>query len=137
MPSPDTIPGSAAEWLARARGDLALAKAPLPPGAFLDDLCFHAQQAAEKAIKAVYRHYAWPFRYSHDIDDILTGLEQHGVAIPPEIREAVVLTDYAAAGRYPGREEPVTPEEHAAAIALAARVVAWAAALLAAPASSA
>lgn len=34
-------------------------------------------------------------------------------------------------------EEPVTPGEHANAVAFAARVVAWAAALLAAPASSA
>lgn len=43
---------SAHRWLARAKGDLALASAPLPPGAFYEDLCFHAQQAAEKAIKA-------------------------------------------------------------------------------------
>lgn len=85
MPSPDAIPGSAQEWMARARGDLALAKAPLPDGAFLDDLCFHAQQAAEKAVKAVYRHHGWPFRYVHDIEDVLTGLKQHGVVIPPGI----------------------------------------------------
>jgi len=49
------IPGSPSDWLRRARSDLALAKAPLPSGALYEDLCFHAQQAAEKAIKAVYR----------------------------------------------------------------------------------
>ena len=47
-------PGSPQEWLARAKGDLALAGAPLPPGAFYEDLCFHAQQAAEEALKATY-----------------------------------------------------------------------------------
>jgi HEPN domain-containing protein len=131
MPSPDVIPGTACEWLARARGDLALARVPLPDGAFLDDLCFHAQQAAEKAIKAVYRDRGWPFRYVHDIEAVLTGLKQRGVAIPPEIEESVILTGYATTGRYPSREEPVTPEEHATAIALAGRVVVRATAITA------
>ncbi len=40
-------PGSAEDWLMRAEGDLALARAPLPEGAFYEDLCFDAQQAAE------------------------------------------------------------------------------------------
>jgi hypothetical protein len=43
----------------RAKGDLALARAPLPEGGFYEDLCFHAQQAAEKALKSVYLHFAW------------------------------------------------------------------------------
>ena len=49
-------PGTPKDWLARAQGDLALAQISLPEGAYYEDLCFHAQQAAEKAIKAVYRH---------------------------------------------------------------------------------
>jgi len=61
MPCHKDIPGSAADWLARAKSDLAIAKAPLPQGAIYEDLCFHAQQAAEKALKAVYQHHGWPF----------------------------------------------------------------------------
>jgi hypothetical protein len=53
MPQDRPVPGSSADWLARAKGDLAIAKAPLPEGAFHEDLCFHAQQAAEKAMKPV------------------------------------------------------------------------------------
>ena len=34
------VPGSAADWLSRARGDLAIARTPLPEGAFYEDLCF-------------------------------------------------------------------------------------------------
>ncbi len=56
MPQDRPVPGSAEDWLARAEGDLALARVPLPEGAFYEDLCFHAQQAAEKALKAVYQH---------------------------------------------------------------------------------
>ena len=65
MPQDRPIPGSAQDWLVRAKGDLALARTPLPEGAFYEDLCFHAQQAAEKALKAVYRHRGWSFRYTH------------------------------------------------------------------------
>jgi len=63
VPENRSAPGSPQEWLARAKGDLALASAPLPPGGFYEDLCFHAQQAAEKALKAIYQHHSWTFRY--------------------------------------------------------------------------
>jgi HEPN domain-containing protein len=57
MPQDRPVPGSAEDWLTRAEGDLALARAPLPEGAFHEDLCFHAQQAAEKSLKAVKSFY--------------------------------------------------------------------------------
>lgn len=60
-------PGSAEDWLRRARGDLAIAKISLPEGASYEDLCFRAQQAAEKALKAVYVGKGWTFRYTHDL----------------------------------------------------------------------
>jgi HEPN domain-containing protein len=45
-------PDDPREWLNRARSNLARAGDPVP-GVYLEDLCFDAQQAAEKAIKAV------------------------------------------------------------------------------------
>ena len=45
-------PDDPREWLNRARSNLVRAKNQIP-GAYLEDLCFDAQQAAEKAIKAV------------------------------------------------------------------------------------
>lgn len=56
MPRHKDTPGSAADWLKRAKGDLAIAMVPLPPGAFYEDLCFHAQQTAEKALKPKHRN---------------------------------------------------------------------------------
>jgi len=41
------VPGSAEDWLSRAKGDPAIARSPLPEGAFYEDLCYHAQQAGE------------------------------------------------------------------------------------------
>ena len=74
MPSPNPIPRTAADWLARVKGKLALARASLPPGAYLEDLCFCAQQAAELAIKTVYLQQGWTFAYIHDLRRLLDGL---------------------------------------------------------------
>ena len=74
MPLDNKQAGTAIDWLARAKGDLAIAAADLPEGAFLEDLCFHAQQAAEKALKALYVFYNIKFRYTHDLDELVTNL---------------------------------------------------------------
>jgi HEPN domain-containing protein len=104
---------------------LAIARLPLPEGAFHEDLCFHAQQAAEKALKAVYQYHGWSFHYTHDLEELVAGLERQGLDIPPEVREAIMLTVFACETRYPGLAEPVTPEEYREAIRHAAAVVAW------------
>ena len=53
MPPRKNPSGTAQEWLKRAKGNLALAKQSKPKEAFWDDLCFDAQQAAEKSIKTM------------------------------------------------------------------------------------
>ncbi len=130
MPPDKPIPGSAQDWLARAKGSLALAKQSKPEGAFWEDQCFLAQQAAEKALKAVYQHQGLLFRYTHDLEELGKGLENRGVPIPPVVKEAVILTRYAFETRYPGPFEPVTVEEYQEAVRLATAVVAWAESIL-------
>jgi HEPN domain-containing protein len=110
-----------------------LAKVPLPIGVLYEDLCFHAQQAAEKAVKAVYRVKRHEFRYTHDLSDLLAGLARHGVPVPEGIREAVTLTDFAWEARYPGPAEPVSEHEYRRAVALAEKVVEWAGKLVEGP----
>ena len=126
MPPDRPVPGSALDWLARAKGDLAIARAPLPKGAFYEDLCFHAQQAAEKALKAFYQHHGLVFRYTHDIEELVRGLQEKGLRIPPEVVDADVLTSFAWEARYPGLNEPVTTEEYQEALRKAETLVAWA-----------
>ena len=74
------------EWLNRARSNLALARADAT-GALREDLCFEAQQVAEKAIKAVYVHRGAPFPFIHDLDRLLQILEQSGVKIPRYVKD--------------------------------------------------
>jgi len=126
VPDERPIPGSPAEWLAASRRDLAFARVALPEGGAYESLCFHAQQAAEKAIKAVYRAGGHRFRYTHDIDDLLLGLERLGVAVPEAVWDAADLTRFAWETRYPGLGEPVSAEEYEQAVTLAEQVVAWA-----------
>ena len=118
-------PDDPREWLNRARGNLARAKAPVP-GGYLEDLCFDAQQASEKAIKAllIARHIDFP--YTHDLAHLLTILEAHGESIPDAIRQAEELTHYATHTRYPGFEEPVSESEYQEAVGIAETVVRWA-----------
>jgi HEPN domain-containing protein len=129
MPPTDAPKGSPADWLRRARSDLALAKClPADEDILLEALCFHAQQAVEKAIKAVLISRSIVFPKTHNIGVLLELL-------PPEIArdamlsQAASLTEYAVSARYPGEAEDVTKEELSAAIRLADRALAWAAEL--------
>jgi HEPN domain-containing protein len=130
VPPESGIPGSPSDWLRRARSDLAFAKVPLPSGALYEDLCFHAQQAAEKAIKSVYRAKGYEFRYTHDLTELLDALARHGLPVPETVREAGDLTNFAWQARYPGPAEPVSEAEYCRAVAQAETVVEWAAKLL-------
>ena len=53
MPADLRDPTDPREWLRRARSNLALARVGQQGEILLEDLCFEAQQAAEKAAKAV------------------------------------------------------------------------------------
>jgi HEPN domain-containing protein len=117
-------PDNPVEWLNRAKSSLALAK-QCSREIYSEDLCFQAQQAAEKAIKAVYISKKIAFPYIHDISQLLTTLEKEGVIIPNNIKTASTLTLYAAQTRYPGLEGPVSDDEYHKALVLAERVVVW------------
>lgn len=124
---PDEItPGSPQDWLARAEGHLALAKQPKPARGFWEDLAFHAQQAAELAIKAVCQQHQQQFPFTHNIDDLIECLKGIGIVIPNAVEDAVSLTRYAVRTRYPGMSLPVTREEYESAILLAQGVLDWA-----------
>lgn len=126
MPLEGPDASEALEWLARARSSLALAKQPKPEAALWADLCYQAQQAAEKALKAVYHRRGLPHRFTHDLEELGKGIEGQGVLVPDVVREAVVLTRYAVETRYPGPAEPVSEEDYRRAVELAEGVVAWA-----------
>ncbi len=117
-------PDDPREWLNRARSNLALARGRLP-GAYLEDLCFEAQQAAEKAVKALLLKRGVAFPHVHDLARLLTLLEGAGEKIPESVRQAEMLTRYAVVTRYPGLAEPVTEVLYHEAVATAQTVIEW------------
>jgi len=117
-------PDNPAEWITRSKSSLALAAAT-PPGVLYEDLCFQAQQAAEKALKAVFVFRKIPYPYTHDINALLSGLEQKGVEIPLPLWDAVTLTSFASDTRYPGTATPVTRDEYTEAVRLAQEILHW------------
>lgn len=128
---PRPVHGSPEEWLRRSQASLALARVQ-GEGVLLEDLCYQAQQAAEKAMKAVYIARGKEFLFTHDLDRLAMGLELIGIEITEPVEQATILTRYAMDIRYPGGFEPVSAAEHQEAIHLAETVIAWAIAQIAA-----
>ena len=126
MPHDHFAPGCPASWLQYARSDLALAAIEPPPGVLLDALCHHAQQAAEKALKAVLVARTVSFPPTHNLKVLLERLP-NDLAAPDQVKQAASLTIYAVASRYPDALGPVTDRsEWQEALSLAKAVVEWA-----------
>jgi HEPN domain-containing protein len=92
------------EWVAKAEGDFASARRELrarrDPN--YDSACFHAQQCAEKYLKARLQEAGVAFDRTHDLAlllDRLVTLEPEWELFRPDMRR---LTTYAVAFRYPG-----------------------------------
>lgn len=118
------------QWLRRARSNLIRAQQQKPEGVLWEDVCLDAQQAAEKALKALSSHLGIRFRRVHDIAELLTSLESGGVNLPAPVRVAAGLTPYAVETRYPGWYPPVTAEEAREAVQTAEIVVTWVTSLI-------
>jgi HEPN domain-containing protein len=119
-------PESPQAWLERARSDLALARAALRlPDVLLEDACFHTQQCAEKALKALLLARGIPFPRTHVVETLLDLLGASGLTVPANVDEALVLSQYAVETRYPGAWEPVSEQEARLALKVADHVLGW------------
>jgi len=116
-----------AEWLRRARSNLARARAGrVSADALYEDACFDAQQAAEKAVKAVLVQKQIPFPKTHAIERLLGLAAVNGIDVTDAVKEASLLTAYATFSRYPGPANDVTKQEYEHALELAEMVMRWA-----------
>lgn len=93
-----------AEWVAKAEEDYGLAcrerGAASKPS--FDAICFHAQQAAEKYLKAVLQERDTPFPRVHDLVALLRLLAPPVASLNAIQPELAVLSQLAVATRYPG-----------------------------------
>ena len=109
MPPNQRSIGVAHEWLAYARSDLLLADIDPPEGVMLDALCYHAQQAAEKAMNAILVACEVDFPPTHNLA-VLRDLVLEVYELPTNAQSVAELTAYAVASRYPEDLGPVTDQ---------------------------
>ncbi|MBI3657217.1 MAG: HEPN domain-containing protein [Acidobacteria bacterium] len=115
--------GLVMQWLAKADEDFGVAEHfVFENSPYLNAIGFHAQQAAEKYLKAFLVHSQIEFPKSHDIDRLLNLVATVDKNLSEPLRDAVVLTDYAVEVRYPVDLPEITPLEAREALSLAKRV---------------
>ncbi|MCL4457770.1 MAG: HEPN domain-containing protein [Nitrospirae bacterium] len=122
MSKPEKINKIVKQWLEYAEEDLRLAKHALK----LSSSCpykliaFHAQQCAEKYLKAFLAFKKVDFPYTHNISLLLELCVPHA-DWTDDLQEAKTLTPYAVTARYPGRDK-VTKIDALDAITIASKV---------------
>ena len=111
-----------AEWVAKAEGDYVCVqrewRARKNPN--YDALCFHAQQCAEKYLKACLQEKASRIDRTHNLTVLLDSLILDAPMLETIRGSLLQLTIYAIAFRYPG--ESATRENAHAARALCSAV---------------
>ncbi len=112
------------EWLRRAQSNLIHAHDHLT-GVDLAELCFDAQQAAEKAIKAVFIHRGEAFPLTHDLERLIRLLRGNGQNVPKYVDAAKELTRFAVTMRYPNFGS-VTRRKYGKAVRIASEILRWA-----------
>jgi len=95
----------AAEWISKAEGDYTTARrerfARRAPN--YDAACFHAQQMAEKYLKAFLQEHQIPVPRTHDLVELLAlcqPVEPTLILIEPDLKS---LNGFAVSVRYPGQ----------------------------------
>ncbi len=111
------------QWLNRAEEDFYVAdhlftgKTP-----YLRAIGFHAQQAAEKFLKALLVHYQIEFPKTHDLAELLDLVASVDTSIAERLNDAMALNPYGVEMRYPSDFPEMSQEEAGTAVELATRV---------------
>ena len=92
------------EWTAKAAADLATAQREAAVGESpnCDAVCFHAQQCAEKYLKAVMVEAGMHVPRIHDLEALINLLSGHYPELEQILRSARILSAMAVEVRYPG-----------------------------------
>lgn len=108
------------QWLQYADEDLLFAKHGLTLRTSVPYrlIAYHAQQCAEKCLKAYLVFHLVDFPFTHNLARLIE-LAQQCRTWPASIFDAEELTPYAITARYPGESEPCSADEARRAIGIA------------------
>ena len=101
-------------WILKAESDLENLMIVIESGRALDTACFHAQQAAEKYLKAFLSFHDIVFPRIHSIEELLVLCAKLDERFADLIEETAFLTNYAVELRYDVEFWPEKEEAEAA-----------------------
>jgi len=94
-------------WLEKSRRDLSAAEyAMTSEEVFPDIICFHAQQSAEKSLKALIVTHGETVPKTHNLGNLVSIIEEWEPGIISILEDALDLTPYAIESRYPDSDNP-------------------------------
>ncbi|MCL2365703.1 MAG: HEPN domain-containing protein [Oscillospiraceae bacterium] len=103
----------AKKWLDRAQRDYDFAakieKHFWPKD--LEQICYHCQQATEKALKAVLAYNEAEILKIHIIGKLVDECKKYGFSVPIDRKVAKLITDHATLSRYPDNMNEWTEED--------------------------
>lgn len=127
MPRPEHV-DLAHLLLRKANADLAATRAlAVDTDPHDEAIGFHAQQAVEKALKAVLAFSQVPNPRTHDLTYLVELLDSHGIDVPAAIAEPEWLSPWAVTTRYDDLDDTL---DRTAAIDAADSALAWARTLI-------
>jgi HEPN domain-containing protein len=122
-PPEEVVRRLSGDWLAKAAVDLLVCERLLgQDAAFFETVAFHAQQAAEKSLKALLVARQLEFPRTHDIERLVELVARDDGALAEALADAAELTPFGVEYRYPGEYAPVTAEAADACVSLARKV---------------
>ena len=121
-PPEEEIRSLVADWIAKADLDFDTTVRLLAEERFRDIVAFHAQQAAEKYLKALLTRRQIEFPKTHVIRRLLILLLPVEPGIAEELDDANWLSPYGAEIRYPGDRSETVPGDQVRAQQLAQKV---------------
>lgn len=97
------------KWFRKAESDLLVIKNNLFSTEIpIDACCFHAQQAAEKYLKAYLVSKLVIFPKTHDLQSLLNLCIEINISFSEIIQPIIRLSDYSIAPRYPDAFDDLT-----------------------------
>ena len=124
-PRPRSAPEVSA-WLSKSAGDLRMSRAAAEvEDPLWDQSCFHSQQAAEKALKALLVSLDQDVPRTHDLVFIVETIAELLPDANTLLEDAAALVQYGVAPRYPSFLAPETEEDAREAMKRATAICGW------------
>jgi HEPN domain-containing protein len=113
--------------LEKASQDLAAVETLVAEARVVDEIFgFHAQQVAEKVLKAVLTIRGVRFRRTHDIAELVDRLTDTGLELPSWVEAVIELSPFGVDYRYQAPPIPEEPLDRERVAALVRQLLDWA-----------